>query len=454
MRKTRSSTTRSHSKPKTTEPPPSFAEPSSSIIATSTTPSPSSLSTSVSIPEKHSVSPSRLPIKLSRNSSDRSANTVTNTVRPRSACPSASNREATAESETTKSRVNQSLTAFHHLRNPSASSAAAKARESYNSRDRISTITASASSRLTTRGSVDAPKAQLLSSELQHQLKKPSFSTHQQHFSPAKNLAPKPHPATFLAPPTPSKWPSNKAITAEIAKLQNELLQLHILHQDNLQTSKEWHTSARKKLECKFYDVAVKNQHLEQLEKQENSQLNAVALKRWQDTGVPGWTLEEKIQVLDQLLADFWNVYEPGGKYARVLKRFDGWVTQCQPICDSWTQGFDEAEDEVQFIKELESTWKDDCLILGRKIQTWIDNLRDIGVTDSRSSLGMLIVKLQRIVRGMRTELNLMMQIEEDVMETELQWIKRMIGDTNDDSDALVVGAIWRNHQMTHDKNE
>ncbi|RAL58114.1 hypothetical protein DID88_002389 [Monilinia fructigena] len=49
-------------------------------------------------------------------------------------------------------------------------------------------------------------------------VRKPAFSTLQQHFSPAKNLGSKPHPAAFLAAPTPSKLPSNIAITAETAK--------------------------------------------------------------------------------------------------------------------------------------------------------------------------------------------------------------------------------------------
>ncbi|RYC58727.1 hypothetical protein CHU98_g7474, partial [Xylaria longipes] len=62
--------------------------------------------------------------------------------------------------------------------------------------------------------------------------RRPVFSTNQQHYSPAKTLAPKPLTSTFLAPPSPSKQPVNVALTAETSRLQTELLQLSLLHRE------------------------------------------------------------------------------------------------------------------------------------------------------------------------------------------------------------------------------
>lgn len=263
----------------------------------------------------------------------------------------------------------------------------------------------------------------------------------QQHFSPAKSLAPKPHPAVFLAAPSPSKLPANIAISAETAKLQNELLQLHLLHKDAHRVDKEWRASAERKLRAKFHAVVDRNDALNHLEAEERGKINAAALKSWQDTGTPGWGLEEKVQVLDEIITGVWNLEEPGGKYARVVRRFERWLSKCHGILDTRTKGI---EDEVVvFIDELDNSWKDDCEALGRKLEKWRDNLKDLGSPDSGSNLAMVVEGCRTLVRGMLTELIVMAQIEKDAMRTELDWIKSMNDESMDD-EAATAGAIWR----------
>ncbi|KAI6710987.1 hypothetical protein PZA11_002290 [Diplocarpon coronariae] len=441
-------------------------------------------------PARPTQSPSRLPVKpptrtarststsakgrppsatggISNNASSmrppRTNVTTTSTVG--SLQRSTSNRRANppaaaaTEPEPVKDRSRPPIVTSRHLRNASTSSFSSSStiNPQGHARTRSSTLVSSSTALpppkrnsveipkfqpSTKRISVEIPKPQPANTDAQ--LKRQTFSTYQQHFSPAKNLAPKPHPATFLAPPSPSKLPSNIAISAEIAKLQNELLQLHLLHRHAVQVEREWKASAKTKLGVRFHSTVDKNKKLLQLELEENGKINCVALKVWQELGTPGWALADKIQVLDEVISGVWNLGESGGKYLRVVRKFERWLRKCQDILEARVEeGLD--GDEIVFLEELDREWKDDCLAIGRKLETWRDHLRELGTPDRTSSLKLVVCGCHSLVRGMLAELNTMAQIERDAMRTEVEWIKRMNDDVMDDSTSThIAGAIWR----------
>ncbi|QSZ34953.1 hypothetical protein DSL72_007815 [Monilinia vaccinii-corymbosi] len=276
-------------------------------------------------------------------------------------------------------------------------------------------------------------------------VRKPAFSTLQQHFSPAKNVGSKPHPATFLAAPTPSKLPSNIAITAETAKLQNELLQLHILHRDAELVNRQWKASAKKKLGAKFQSVVRRHDELIKLEVEQAGRINVAALQEWQDTGTPGWGLEERIQLLDEVLNEAWNLGEPGGKYARLVRKFEKWVIRCEEILrDREDDNMLDEEEEIVFIEELDMAWKDECLVLNRRLEGWRDALEDLGRLGQKSTMASVVSGTRALVGGMLLELETMAQIESDAVALEQEWIKSVNGSLEDDGDTPAAGAVWR----------
>ena len=83
--------------------------------------------------------------------------------------------------------------------------------------------------------------------------------------------------------------------------------------------------------------------------------------------------------------------------------------------------------------------------MLGRKLDTWRDNLKHLGSPDPGSSLARVVGGCRSLVRGMLMELSIMSQIEKDAMGMELEWIRTMNDDTmDDDEDIPVAGAVWR----------
>ncbi|KAI1458297.1 hypothetical protein F4805DRAFT_425188 [Annulohypoxylon moriforme] len=295
---------------------------------------------------------------------------------------------------------------------------------------------------------------------------RPAFNTHQQHYSPAKSLAPKPLTSTFLAPPSPSKLPANVAISAETSRLQTELLQLSLLHRDAAAVDSEWHASARQKLGARFARLAKENDALLGLERKGIEAQNVAALAKWGNPGTRnGLGLEEKVQILDEVLNGVWQLGEPGGRYARVVAGFEIWAERMASIVTA--QRSDNVDvlvegDEVLFLGELDAGWKHDCISLQRKLEGWRLALRDLGDIDSspvsdadhsselesRSSLLRMVDGCRTLVHDMLSELAVMAQIERDAARAEDEWIERTnraIEDEDDDTPAArAYVPLWK----------
>ncbi|KAK7970443.1 hypothetical protein PG996_001128 [Apiospora saccharicola] len=287
---------------------------------------------------------------------------------------------------------------------------------------------------------------------------RPAFNTNQQHFSPLKSHAPKPLTSTFLAPPSPSKLPSNVAISAETARLQTELLQLSLLHRDAGHTAAEWHESAQRKLGARFTELVRAEQALGGRERDGVEARNAAVLVRWgatqASTEIVGG-LEEKVQMLDQVVNGVWRFGEPGGRYARVVEEFEVWAGRLQGIMEARRKGDlnsllgsgidDDGKggEEVLFIGDLENRWRDECPGLVRKLEEWRRILRHLGPVPvnapttttteeggesggQKSSLAKILEGCTGMVDDMLTELALMEQMVREAVRAEDDWIEAM----------------------------
>lgn len=207
----------------------------------------------------------------------------------------------------------------------------------------------------------------------------------------------------------------------------------------------QWRASAKRKLGERFQSVVDRNNELVQQEVEEIGKINAIALKNWEDIGAPGWGLDEKIQVLDEIVTGVWNLGAPSGKYGRIIRRFERWLSRCQGILASRQDDEAPENGEVVFLEELDHTWKDDCLLIERKLDVWKSSLRDLGIPDEGSSLATVVNGYSSLVEGMLEELRVLAQIERDAIAMERDWIKMMNDDgSDDDVDTYTAGAIWR----------
>ncbi|KAK3322545.1 hypothetical protein B0H66DRAFT_620198, partial [Apodospora peruviana] len=339
---------------------------------------------------------------------------------------------------------------------------------SSSSRQQSSTITSSSSSNNSTN-----------SHQQQHH--RPAFTTLQQHYSPAKSLAPKPLTSTFLAPPSPSKLPSNVALSAEVSRLQTELLQLHLLHRDAAAVDRQWRASARSRLGQRFAEAVALDVEVSRLERGVVEKENLAALVgAW---GANGDGLEEKIQMLDSVICGLWALGEPGGRYVRVVRRFERWLERVREVSrvrrqfllgDGSSSGDLLLEDEKTMDllmggeqALLEAGWRDECAALVRRLDEWRRMLKGLiiepandgtttnAATDevSSNSLVRILKACRCLVHDMLAELNLMEQMEREAVAAEMEWVRSVnreeeqIGDDARQQrreSATRAGAIWR----------
>ena len=283
----------------------------------------------------------------------------------------------------------------------------------------------------------------------QHSRLRPAFSTLQQHYSPAKSRDPKPLTSTYLAPPSPSKLPANVAASAETSRLQAELLQLHLVHRDAAAVDSQWRASAREKLGDRFARLGDAAAEVAGMEREGLERENVLALRSW----ASGGGLEEKIQALDAVVNGLWALSDPGGRYARVVRRFERWMDQLFELEQARRDGrclSQEGGGQALFVGELDASWKDDCSGMLRRLDGWRRQLREMGEppdddgVTGKSSLSRMLEGSRALVHDMLTELHLMEEIEEEALAREDRWIERTNREDDDGNDTPRAGAIWR----------
>ena len=271
--------------------------------------------------------------------------------------------------------------------------------------------------------------------------KKPPFSTLQQHFTPKKATG------AILRPnaASPTKTPSQNTITAETAKLQLELLQLHLLHRHSDQVRAEWSQSAKEKIGKKFEDLAQRHRDLRQREAANQTRLNLQALQDWADASSIGFGLDERSQLLSRVLQELMTLVETGGKFSRVSQDFDRWIHLVDAV---WKKRESTAVDRTAmvFIESLGEEWKHDVASLLRKSSNFLSDFMDIGEAKTGSDLAFLISNGQAIAQGMSEELSIMRSLHSRNLAREKAWVSRKIEELPLEIADVVDGrkGVWR----------
>lgn len=190
--------------------------------------------------------------------------------------------------------------------------------------------------------------------------------------------------------------------------------------------------------------------------------VNAQALDAWARGGGAHDPrhLEEKVQALDAVLSGLWELSEPGGRHARVVRQFEKWLERLRCVNDRREGGVFEVDDEFVFISELDAAWHDECASVARKLDNWRMDLRYLeggvdcgapkppgkdstGIEEEESSLTMILVACRSLSHDMLEEIKLMEQIEREALKQESDWIEKIAKDDAQDNTPR-AGAIWR----------
>lgn len=221
---------------------------------------------------------------------------------------------------------------------------------------------------------------------------------------------------------------------------------MHLLHRGASQVEAQFRESARSQLEIRFHELGKKCSELIGIQEAQTDRATALILRQWAENEVPGFAFEDRVQVLDEVIAGLWNLSDPGGKYSRVVRRFEKWMNHVTEVHARREKGDLLGEDgEVVFLEELEDAWRDELRSQARKVDGLKDKLDDLGVVEGKSSLATAVNGCRGLAKGMVMELDLMKRTEGEIMKAEQQWIRGMIEDVESEEESRsTAGAVWR----------
>jgi hypothetical protein len=249
---------------------------------------------------------------------------------------------------------------------------------------------------------------------------RPAFSTLQQHFTPKKTV--KALTSTFINPPAQDPAASG-TMSADVIRLQAELLQLHLLHESSAQTSRQWELSAKRKLHQKFDEVASMYQIMRDNERQIREQVNLRALQDW-NSGDTSFGLAENIQLLSAPLHELPALVDPGGRYMRLTDDFEEWMNWVSRVWEKRERRLQEGGRDLDSAEGLGDAWKAENAALTRKLTVFSRDLETLAEPAAGSSVAAMVSCCRQLLRGMLEELQTMQSIEMEVVLREREWIE------------------------------
>ncbi|KAF3049149.1 hypothetical protein E8E11_006280 [Didymella keratinophila] len=266
---------------------------------------------------------------------------------------------------------------------------------------------------------------------------RPAFSTLQQHFTPRKTG--KAPTSTFLHP---APAPTSNSLPTELVSLQMDLLQLHLLHSNATEVSKQWEASAQRKLRTKFNQVSSMYRVMLEHERSGREQKNLQALLEW--TGGKGSSsLMQHIQVLSGPLHELPSLVQTGGRFQRHAAAFEQWASWAREVRAA---RHDHIEGGMSSIEGLGDAWKVENAALMRKLTSFARDLSDLAQPAAGSSIASIVSCCESLLDGLLEELRIIQTIEQDVVNKEKEWVEsRLQGIAADISPSLVDSTpAWR----------
>ncbi|KAL1611442.1 hypothetical protein SLS59_000161 [Nothophoma quercina] len=267
---------------------------------------------------------------------------------------------------------------------------------------------------------------------------RPAFSTLQQHFTPRKES--KAPTSTFLHP---APITASNSLPPELVSLQLDLLQLHLLHENAEEVSRQWEASAKRQLRLKFDEVASMYQAMLEHERSGQEQKNLQALLEWTGAKASA-SLVEHIQVLSGPLHELPSLVQTGGRFQRHVAAFEQWMSWVEEVRSARES---RKEGGLGSIEGLGDAWKAENAALMRKLTSFSRDLGGLSQPAAGSSIASIIGNCESLLDGLLEELRVMQGIEADVVSKEKEWVETRLQGIAADIGSFLVddeAPAWR----------
>lgn len=228
-------------------------------------------------------------------------------------------------------------------------------------------------------------------------LNKPAFNTHQQHFSPQKSNS---------TARTQSSRSEDLGLAVISSRLQDELFQLSLVHQDSARVLTEFEKSVRKKVDDAAFKLCTEREVVTAFEAEHHQQVNIAALSNWlhEDKATVN---ERKIEILSFCLSELADMGDEGQVVDQLRSEFARWLERARMAIESQTVVAPDLGDgpEIPSAGSPGTAWScqvDGCL---KRLELCQGLLQGLGEADSESGIGLVLTSHRRLVAVMMDEL-------------------------------------------------
>ena len=247
----------------------------------------------------------------------------------------------------------------------------------------------------------------------------------QQHFTPRK--IPKAPTASFFAQPT-AKQHHEDVSPSDIARLQTELAQLHLLHRDSAVVQIQRQKSAESVLQRRFEDLSERHVELKNIACESQALINQSALLAWCQC-LSDIEIAQKVQILSHCITEVSLMLGSESQIPRLLGLFQAWSDRVGLIQKSRRYSTSGVGQTLDFVESVGDRWSADIDLLTEKLSSLSRKVESLGAVREESSLSRVLLLLHSIITNLKDELELIRSIEHEIMAQEINWVQDLIQD-------------------------
>jgi hypothetical protein len=250
----------------------------------------------------------------------------------------------------------------------------------------------------------------------QLEMKKPTFSTYQQQYTPKKPLA--------VAPKHGNSHDLFTSLPAEVSKMQMELLQLHAIHRSLPMARAKWTSDYENNLKVQFDELARRNGTVLVKLATMKARLNMKATQSMEHGD-----LEGMIQRFGTAAQRLEGLHHERGEYQTHVQRFTNWFEVAQSMFGSESG----SASSHRFVSEIDQAWHVENKSLVRKLSALLSDL-EIFISSSADPkmdicfLSVLSKSYQSLIQTSLDELKMMRNLVQETMQWEKARVSRLQG--------------------------
>ena len=253
---------------------------------------------------------------------------------------------------------------------------------------------------------------------------RPNFDSYQQHFSPKRTL----HLEQTQKPlrPASSTTRADALSNAEAQDLQDELLQLSLIHEQASRCQGTFKATARRKVENQRSSVRKRYDEVVDLEKQYRRHQDLEAVTSWLDVD-EHVAASDKVSGLSVCIAEIDEITSNGSTLDRLLHLFELWRAKADQTLHRQQKHPTDTDASIDFIESLDRELLSGLSLAHGRLTICRRTLSALGGAQRTSSLGRVLERHTVLVEVLLEEIETCQALHKSIMTHQEAWIASSI---------------------------